>query len=107
MEKALRVKFVQQPPPPSREPIAVYLCIDRSNSMRYDSRYPAVRDGERIRYAKEAALALLRQLDVTDFAGVIAFDSQPYVLAHLHTLRDDRRQLHNNIDSLRPNAVNA
>src|SRR5450756_2614807 len=51
LEKALPVKFVPQPPPPSREPIAVYLCIDRSNSMSYDSRSPAVRDGERIRYA--------------------------------------------------------
>src|SRR5260370_18941833 len=102
MEKALRVKFVQQPPPPSREPIAVYLCIDRSNSMSYDSRYPAVRDGERIRYAKEAAIALLRQLDDTDFAGVIAFDSQPYVLAHLQPLGDDRSELENRIDRLQP-----
>src|ERR1019366_177513 len=62
LEKALPVRFVPQPPPPG-EPIAVYLCIDRSNSMSYDSRYPAVRDGERIRYAKQAAIALLRQLD--------------------------------------------
>jgi Mg-chelatase subunit ChlD len=102
LEKALPVKFVPQPPPPSREPIAVYLCIDRSNSMSYDSRYPAVRDGERIRYAKEAAIALLRQLDDTDFAGVIAFDSQPYVLAHLQQLGDDRGELENRIDRLQP-----
>jgi Ca-activated chloride channel homolog len=102
LEKALPVKFMPQPPPPSREPIAVYLCIDRSNSMSYDSRYPAVRDGERIRYAKEAAIALLRQLDDTDFAGVIAFDSQPYVLAHLQQLGDDRAELENRIDRLQP-----
>ena len=102
LEKALPVKFVPQPPPPSREPIAVYLCIDRSNSMSYDSRYPAVRDGERIRYAKEAAIALLRQLDDSDFAGVIAFDSQPYVLAHLQPLGDDRGELENRIDRLQP-----
>ena len=102
LEKALPVKFVPQPPPPSREPIAVYLCIDRSNSMSYDSRYPAVRDGERIRYAKEAAIALLRQLDDTDIAGVIAFDSQPYVLAHLQPLGEDRTELENRIDRLQP-----
>jgi Mg-chelatase subunit ChlD len=102
LEKALPVKFVPQPPPPSREPIAVYLCIDRSNSMSYDSRSPAVRDGERIRYAKQAAIALLRQLDDSDFAGVIAFDSQPYVLAHLQPLGDDRAELETRIDRLQP-----
>ncbi|HEY6421198.1 MAG TPA: VWA domain-containing protein [Candidatus Binataceae bacterium] len=102
LEKALPVKFAPQPPPPSREPIAVYLCIDRSNSMSYDSRYPAVRDGERIRYAKEAAVALLRQLDDTDLAGVIAFDSQPYVLGHLQPLGDDRAELENRIQRLQP-----
>ena len=61
-----------------------------------------MRDGERIRYAKEAAIALLRQLDDTDFAGVIAFDSQPYVLAHLQPLGEDRGELENRIDRLQP-----
>ncbi len=102
MEKTLPVNFEPQPPPPSREPIAVYLCIDRSNSMSYDSRYPAVRDGERIRYAKQAAIALLRQLDDTDYAGVIAFDSQPYVLGHLQPLSEDRAELENRIERLQP-----
>ena len=102
LEKALPVSFKEQPPPPSREPIAVYLCIDRSNSMSYDSRYPAVRDGERIRYAKQAAIALLRQLDDTDYAGVIAFDSQPYVLGHLQPLGEDRTDLEARIERLQP-----
>jgi len=102
LEKTLPVNFEAQPPPPSREPIAVYLCIDRSNSMSYDSRYPAVRDGERIRYAKQAAIALLRQLDDTDYAGVIAFDSQPYVLGHLQPLGEDRSELENRIERLQP-----
>ncbi len=102
LEKTLPIKFQPQPPPPSREPIAVFLCIDRSNSMSYDSRYPAVRDGERIRYAKTAAIALLRQLDDSDFAGVIAFDSQPYVLGHLEPLGEDRAELENRIERLEP-----
>src|SRR5262249_34178357 len=85
-----------------REPIAVYLCIDRSNSMSYDSRYPAVRDGERIRYAKQAAAALLRQLDDSYYAGVIAFDSEPYVLGHLQPLSEDRADLESCIDRPQP-----
>jgi Mg-chelatase subunit ChlD/uncharacterized membrane protein len=102
LEKTLPIKFQPQPPPPSREPIAVFLCIDRSNSMSYDSRYPAVRDGERIRYAKTAAIALMRQLDDSDLAGVIAFDSQPYVLGHLAPLGEDRAELENRIERLEP-----
>ena len=102
LEKALPIMFRPQPPPPAREPIAVYLCIDRSNSMSYNSRYPAVRDGERIRYAKQAAIALLRQLDDTDYAGVIAFDSQPYVLSRLRPLGDDRDSLEKRIERLEP-----
>ncbi len=102
LERALPVRFRPQPPPPTREPIAVYLCIDRSNSMSYNSRDPEVRDGERIRYAKRAAVALLNQLDDTDFVGVIAFDSQPYVLAHLRPLGEDRAQLLDRIQRLEP-----
>jgi Ca-activated chloride channel homolog len=102
LEKTLPVTFEAQPPPPSREPIGVYLLIDRSNSMSYNSRYPAVRDGERIRYAKQAAVALLNQLDDTDYAGVIAFDSEPYILGHLRPLGEDREELVNRVERLEP-----
>jgi len=102
LEKALPISFTPQPPPPSREPIAVYLLIDRSNSMSYNSRYPAVRDGERIRYAKEAANALINQLDDTDYVGVIAFDSEPYVLSHLRPVGEDRAELTRRIERLEP-----
>lgn len=102
LEKALPITFTRQPPPPSREPIAVYLLIDRSNSMSYDARYPAVRDYERIRYAKAAAIALLNQLDDTDYVGVIAFDSEPYILAHLRPLGEDRSELVRRIQRLQP-----
>jgi Ca-activated chloride channel family protein len=102
LEKILPVTFQPQPPPPSREPIAVYLLIDRSNSMSYNSRYPAVRDGERIRYAKQAAITLLNQLDDTDYAGVIAFDSEPYVLGHLRPLAEQRQELIARVQRLEP-----
>ena len=102
LEKTLPIEFQPQPPPPSREPIAVYLLIDRSNSMSYNSRFPAVRDGERIHYAKEAAVALLNQLDDTDYAGVIAFDSEPYVLGHLRPLGEDRDELVGRVSRLMP-----
>lgn len=102
LEKTLPIEFEEQPPPPSREPIAVYLLIDRSNSMSYNSRFPAVRDGERIHYAKEAAIALLNQLDDTDFAGVIAFDSEPYVLGHLRLLGENRNELLSRVSRLEP-----
>ena len=102
LEKTLPITFEPQPPPPSREPLAIYLLIDRSNSMSYNSRYPAVRDYERIRYAKEAALALLNQLDDTDYVGVIAFDSEPYVLSHLRPLGEVRAEVLNRIQRLEP-----
>jgi Mg-chelatase subunit ChlD/uncharacterized membrane protein len=102
LEKTLPVTFQPQPPPPSREPIAVYLLIDRSNSMSYNSRYPAVRDGERIHYAKQAAVALLNQLDDTDYAGVIAFDSEPYILGHLRPLAEQREELITRVQRLEP-----
>src|SRR5208282_6020859 len=102
LENVLPIKFQPQPRPPSREPIAIYLCIDRSNSMSYNSRLPSVRDGERIRYAKQAAIALLRQLDDTDFVGVIAFDSEPYVLSRLHPLGEDRAALEERVERLEP-----
>jgi Ca-activated chloride channel homolog len=102
LEQVLPITFVPQPPPPSREPIAVYLLIDRSNSMSYNSRFPAVRDGERINYAKQAAAALLKQLDDTDYAGVIAFDSDPHPLGPLRPLGQDRRELLEEVARLEP-----
>ena len=102
LEKALPVAFLPQPPPRAREPVAVYLCIDRSNSMGYDSREPELRNFQRIRYAKRAAIALLNQLDDTDYVGVIAFDSQPYVLSHLAPLGAHRAELVDRIEHLQP-----
>jgi Mg-chelatase subunit ChlD len=83
-----------------REPLALFLVIDRSNSMGYNSRIGTLRDGEKLRYAKEAALAVIRQLKDHDLVGLIAFDSQPWEIAPLRPLREHRAQLEDDIPRL-------
>ena len=58
--------------------------------MGYNSRIGTLRDGEKLRYAKEAALTVVRQLKDQDLVGVIAFDSQPHEIAPLQPLRENR-----------------
>jgi Ca-activated chloride channel homolog len=77
----------------AREPLALFLVIDRSNSMGYNSRIGTLRDGEKLRYAKEAALAVIRQLKDQDLVGVIAFDSQPHEISPLKPLHENRADL--------------
>ena len=87
VERILPVNLVeQQPKGKGRAPMGIFLVIDRSNSMGYNSRRHDVRDGEKMRYAREAALALVEQLRPEDRVGVIAFDSDPYVLGPLRPL---------------------
>jgi len=83
----------QAPEPQEREPLALYLVIDRSNSMGYASGEPALANGEKIAYAKRAALAVLDQLGARDLVGAIAFDAQAYELAPLLPVRDCRADL--------------
>jgi len=82
-----------RPKPGAREPMALMLVVDRSNSMGYNSRVGTRRDGEKLRYAKQAALAVVRQLKDQDLVGVIAFDSKPYEIAPLRALSRNRREL--------------
>jgi Ca-activated chloride channel homolog len=89
-----------RPHPGEREPLALFIVIDRSNSMGYNSRIGTLRDGEKLRYAKEAALAVVRQLRDQDLVGMIAFDSQPYELAPLQPLRENRAKLEQMIPRL-------
>ncbi len=84
----------------TREPLGLFIVIDRSNSMGYNSRLPTVRDGEKLRYAKEAALAVIRQLKDQDLVGLIAFDSQPHEISSLKPLRDNRATLESLIPRL-------
>jgi hypothetical protein len=61
--------------------------------MGYNSRIGTLRDGEKLRYAKEAALTVVGQLRDQDLVGVIAFDSQPREIAALGPLRVNRARL--------------
>jgi Mg-chelatase subunit ChlD len=88
----------QAPEPEEREPIALYLLIDRSNSMGYSS--GDVPFGGKMEYAKRAALAVLDQLSPTDQVGAIAFDAYPYELGPLRPAAENRTALANKIGRL-------
>lgn len=90
----------RKPKRTERDALALFIVIDRSNSMGYNSRIGTLRDGEKLRYAKEAALIVIRQLKDHDLVGVIAFDSQPWEVSPLLTLRENRRQLEADIPRL-------
>jgi len=84
IERVLPVLFQEQPPKKKkRTPIALFIVIDRSNSMGYSSKVRGLHDGQKMQYAQKAAVEVLNQLQDSDFAGGIAFDSEPYLLAPL------------------------
>ena len=87
--------------PKSREPIALYLLIDRSNSMGYSSSNPSVQFGDKMEYAKRAAIAVLDQLGPSDLVATIAFDSQPYELGPLRPVAESRAALRAAIERIR------
>lgn len=94
LERVLPVTLrAQSPEPDEREPIAIYIVIDRSNSMGYASSQPTLHNGEKMAYAKRAALAVLDQLGPRDLVGTIAFDSQPYELGPLLPAGESRAEL--------------
>jgi len=94
IERILPVTFQEQrPKKKKRTPIALFVLIDRSNSMGYNSKVRGLHDGQKMRYAQKAATELLSQLQDTDYAGAIAFDSEPYLLSPLAKLSDNRADL--------------
>jgi Mg-chelatase subunit ChlD len=102
LERVLPVTLQSQAPEPKeREPIALYLLIDRSNSMGYATSQPALAYGEKMEYAKRAALAVLEQLSPSDLVGAVAFDAQPYELGPLRSVADGRAALAARIAALK------
>ena len=85
-----------------REPLALFLVIDRSRSMSENSHMAKAPDGEKMRYAKQAALAVIAQLKDRDLVGLIAFDSKPYPIAPLAPLNKNRATLEERIPMLDP-----
>ena len=104
LERLLPVTLEARPPRrSSREPLALFLLIDRSNSMGYNSRIGTLRDGEKLRYAKQAALTVIGQLKDQDLVGVIAFDSQTHEISPLRALAENRGILEDLIPRLAEN----
>lgn len=101
IERVLPITFREQrPKKKKRTPIALFLVIDRSNSMGYNSKVRGLHDGQKMHYAQKAAIELLGQLQDSDYAGAIAFDSEPYMLSPLSRLAENRADLTNKIGRL-------
>jgi Ca-activated chloride channel family protein len=94
----------RRPPRAEREPMALFLLMDRSNSMAYHIRNRLERSDteSKLAYAKRAALAVVEQLKDTDLVGLIAFDSQPFELAKLRPLSENRARLEADIPRIEP-----
>lgn len=93
LERVLPVTLEpHKPPKREREPLALFLLIDRSKSMGYHfrNRFEFSDSQSKLVYAKRAALSVVRQLRDSDQLGVIAFDSLSFELAPLRPLRDNR-----------------
>jgi uncharacterized membrane protein len=101
IERVLPVTFHEQrPKKKKRTPIALFIVVDRSNSMGYNSKVRGLHDGQKMVYAQKAATELLTQLKDTDYVGAIAFDSEPYTLSPLMRLADNRGDLVGKISRL-------
>src|SRR5439155_9705395 len=87
----------QEPEPEAREPIALYLLIDRSNSMGD----VGVQGTAKMEYAKRAALAVLEDLADQDLVGAIAFDAEAYEIGPLRPAGESRAALAAQIRRLR------
>lgn len=93
-----------RPPRVERAPLALFLILDRSNSMGYHvhRRLERSESESKLAYAKRALLAVVDQLRDSDEVGVIAFDSQMYEVAALQPLAENRSWLEANIPRIVP-----
>ncbi len=101
VERVMPVAFQKQKPKKKkRAPVALFILIDRSNSMGYNSKVRGLHDGQKMRYAQKAAVAVVNQLRDADMIGAVAFDSEPYLMASLTRLSESRATLVDKIERL-------
>lgn len=103
LERVLPVTLEpRKPPQREREPLALFLMIDRSKSMGYHfrNRFELSENQSKLVYAKRAALGVVRQLRDSDRIGLVVFDSLAFEIAPLRPLRDNRIVLERDIPRL-------
>jgi len=89
----------RRPPKVERQPLALFLVIDRSNSMGYHvtNRLQRSETDSKLIYAKRAALAVLSQLKDSDYVGLLTFSSTMEEIAPLRRVSENRTQLERQI----------
>jgi|GEM_PF-342896 len=102
LERLLPVRVREQKPKEkTREPMALFLVIDRSSSMSYGVRLDQP-NPSRSAYARQAALALIAQLEDRDEIGAVAFDTETSLLVPLSRLQESRGRVNDLISRLQP-----
>lgn len=91
----------QKPRKRVRQPLALFLIIDRSSSMTYGLKLHELQP-TRIAYARDAALSLIEQLEDRDHVGAAAFDTETSLLSPLEPLSKNREQLMDMVARLVP-----
>src|SRR5205085_1609053 len=74
--------------------LAVQLLIDKSKSMA---------EGNKINFAKEAAVKIVDNLKDEDYIGVLGFDTNPFVVIRLSQVASVRTEAERRISLLYPN----
>lgn len=102
LARLLPVKIEKQKPTKRvRQPLSLFLIIDRSSSMTYGLKLNELKP-TRIAYARDAALSLIEQLEDRDHVGAAAFDTETSLLSPVEPLSKNRGQLTDMIGRLVP-----
>ena len=91
-EIAKVMPVVMKPPQHKQQQRALVLIIDKSGSMGRENK---------LQYAKAAALTVTKTLGDDDLLSVIGFDSQPFVVVPLQTMKQSGPYLSDMIDRLK------